>query len=262
MPGLVHRVALPPVGVGDGNKYRTWLQQGVEEFRTEPGDLCLGRKEFTFRLHSHDPRQMDLYRDRWKEHEGRDGWRYDRAAMDLDLFYHRIGAHPNLRELLQLIPVGDEGRIPADGHELQGSIIPMDEWDLEDDVLSPEGVPCETEAILLDRQAVSILQAIAEVEWRFGMKHNGPLWLPQGHFERIGGSLGATWDERAGQGVRVSFLLLSLDASLLGTRSADIVAHLRLCVLCLPLRRFRCKLCRSTLFAGPRSPNRTTVPPP
>ena len=97
------------------NKYQNELS---EEERFQPDesglDVCLGTKRIPFRLHAHDPRQMQDFQRRWEQH-GEQWTPYSAQQMQRDLFAHRITAHPHIQDLVDLISPFAEADIPNDG---------------------------------------------------------------------------------------------------------------------------------------------------
>ena len=87
-------------------------QQAPDVF-TEPreGEIALGVYIIPFRLHSHDPRNMTAFQERWES----ENWTLDEAEMDEDTFRHRLGPRPLSKNILQMVPVVPVDKIPTDG---------------------------------------------------------------------------------------------------------------------------------------------------
>jgi hypothetical protein len=152
--------------------------------------ISLGTKEFAFRLHTHDPRKMRDFRDRWAQFEGKEpGWTLDEAAMEQELFDHRFGARPLLVRVLGSVPVVSEDKIPIDGYREEtynGSNGPA------------VAAAVETEAILLDTRAVNLLDSIYAISPNFGERT--PPYGPS--TRKLDGEIRASWNQRTRSGVR------------------------------------------------------------
>ena len=150
----------------------------------------LGTRTFSFRLRAHDPRKMNEFAKYWKENEGSAGWNYCEKEMEQELFDHRFGSHPTLKMLIASTPIVDEDQIPIDGSRIVTRDLPS------------SSSPCltgaaDTEAILWDRQAVTLCQAIRETSPSFGNRESRSADV----FDELDGDISATWNKEERQGV-------------------------------------------------------------
>jgi hypothetical protein len=76
--------------------------------------FLLGTKEIAFAIKSHDPRKMDKYKGNWKEYAKDQGWVYDLAKQKEEVFLHRIGKNPRLKNLLERAAIVSPAHIPTD----------------------------------------------------------------------------------------------------------------------------------------------------
>ena len=81
----------------------------------QKGDISLGDKVIPFHIKCRDPRKVSPYDKNWKEHEGKDGWTFNENEMRHDFFRHRIGDKPSIKNLLRVISVLKEDKIPDRG---------------------------------------------------------------------------------------------------------------------------------------------------
>jgi len=152
-----------------------------EPFTPKPEDILLGTKEISFRLKSHDPRQMQTFRTKWQANPE---WTYDENEMRDELFKHRLGNRPTLERILASIPVVKEDKIPDDGHSEQ---------------LSESRISViETEAVLVDEHD-DVLIEIFRNNRRFGH-------AAREYGQWLHGDIRATWDSTAQKGVRMNVL--------------------------------------------------------
>ena len=141
--------------------------------------VSLGTKVISFKLKVRDPRKEEKYKKNWERYttntEG--GWVYDEIEMEEDMFKHRIGKHPILRQILHAIPIVEHDSIP----EVTAK-TPSD----------PRASPFETEAILLDNQNdLTLLRELEMFDTQF--RHVTG--------EVLGLNIHAKWDSSARKGV-------------------------------------------------------------
>eukprot|EP00588_Corethron_pennatum_P014502 CAMPEP_0194278084 /NCGR_PEP_ID=MMETSP0169-20130528/10224_1 /TAXON_ID=218684 /ORGANISM="Corethron pennatum, Strain L29A3" /LENGTH=1400 /DNA_ID=CAMNT_0039022199 /DNA_START=51 /DNA_END=4253 /DNA_ORIENTATION=+ len=71
-----------------------------------------GEKDIPFRIHSHEPQNFR----RWKKNWQKEKWKsWNLNNMNHETWQHRVGPHPKLQTILQLIPVTNEASIPKEG---------------------------------------------------------------------------------------------------------------------------------------------------
>jgi len=127
---------------------------------------------------------MERFRDRWKQHEGGQGWTYDERKMEEELFEHRFGKRPTLEMIAESIPVMEEDKIPDDGRLSSGGNSSMCS-------------ASETEAVIIDdesdRRVVCGLYELSPGGFRDGKFSAG---------RAADGDIRATWDSANRKGVR------------------------------------------------------------
>jgi hypothetical protein len=141
--------------------------------------VSLGTKVISFKLKVRDPRKEKQYKKNWERY-GTDmagGWVYDEKEMEEDMFKHRIGKHPILRQILHSIPIVEHDSIPE--------VTAKTPSDLR-------ACPFETEAILLDNQ--NDLTLLRELEMFDQQLRNETE-------EVLGLKIHAKWDSSARKGV-------------------------------------------------------------
>lgn len=89
-------------------------KQGVK-YTPKDREFHLGTKKIPFRLRPHDPRKLTSFKKDWAENEGKPGWIYDEKAIGEEMFKMRMGTRPSLENLLTLIPVLPDDKLPTDG---------------------------------------------------------------------------------------------------------------------------------------------------
>lgn len=156
-----------------------------------PGDVLLGTKTMLYSLHTHDPRQMKKFQQKWADNKSKTEWTFDQQEMEQELFRHRFGNRPTLSNLLASIPVLAPDKIPKDGEGWSGA-FPADRM----------ASASETQAILLDdpNDAV-VLQEIQRNSHTFG---EGTTRFQHDH---LAGDIRAHWNSVQRKGV--SLLLLA-----------------------------------------------------
>ena len=80
-------------------------------------DVYLGEKTIPFRIRSHDPRLFDEYKKNWEDQSNStsSGWIFDQKEMDSDMFDHCLGRYPRIDQILSLLPVLSDDKIPKTG---------------------------------------------------------------------------------------------------------------------------------------------------
>lgn len=177
-----------------------------EDSKDNVGSVLLGEKTIGFRLRAHDPRNMHVFRARWQQHEGEEGWKNgdDVRAMEKELFQHRFGARPTLEMIFGSIPIYKEDKIPHDGnfqHQQQQS----SEYDYDDTTTTTthDWSASETEALLVEhKKDRALLCDLYDVAPTFGLK--------QGTVPLVDGDIRANWNAKARKGVRFCILYSSL----------------------------------------------------
>jgi hypothetical protein len=90
-------------------------QQAVATTTTQSSSpYLLGTKEIAFTIKAHDPRKMDEYKGNWKEYAKDGGWVYNLAKQKEEVFLHRIGKNPRLKNLLERVAIVSPAHIPTD----------------------------------------------------------------------------------------------------------------------------------------------------
>ncbi|KAG7344196.1 DNA/RNA helicase, superfamily II, SNF2 family protein [Nitzschia inconspicua] len=84
-----------------------------------------GEKEFSFRIHAHDPRLSPKYQKNWEQND----WHYDEADRDEEVFEHRIGKSPHLINFSKMISCSSVENIPKVVSESSESRISPDDTD-------------------------------------------------------------------------------------------------------------------------------------
>jgi hypothetical protein len=162
------------------------LKHQGKPYKPGPNSIQLGSKTFSFRLRAHDPRKMKEFKAKWTRFEGKaDGWNYSEVNMEKELFDHRFGERPSLGRILGSAPVVGIDKIPVDGAR---------KWVSTTTSRTPSAV--ETEAILLDDDAVRLLDSLYSVASRFGNNNASPF------VEALKGNLAASWNTENRCGVR------------------------------------------------------------
>jgi hypothetical protein len=77
-------------------------------FDPSVGDIFLGEKIIPFKIKANDPRTFRDVGKYWKRNEGKPEWVYDEVEMEEDFFRHQIGKMPELKSILNAVPVRDE----------------------------------------------------------------------------------------------------------------------------------------------------------
>ena len=79
-----------------------------------------GHKEISFRVKAHDPRLFDAFKKNWEDdYQSRTEWHYDEAEREEEVFLHRIGTSPRLRNIMKMIPHVAEGKIPLSSDDIE-----------------------------------------------------------------------------------------------------------------------------------------------
>ncbi|KAG7339454.1 swf/snf family helicase [Nitzschia inconspicua] len=102
-----------------------------------------GGKEFSFRIHAHDPRLFPKYQKNWEQNK----WNYDEEDRDEEVFQHRIGKSPELSHFAKQISCSSAENIPRTvSGDSEGG-------------LSPDN----TDAVIMDDpREVSLIQALGK----------------------------------------------------------------------------------------------------
>ncbi|CAB9523044.1 regulator of chromatin subfamily A member 3-like 1 [Seminavis robusta] len=164
-------------------------------------DVSLGEKVIPFRLHAHDPLEMNAFKLSWEQNKN--SWTYDEADMEEELFLHRFGARPTVDMILASLPIVRE--VPKDG------------------VVKPTGnksklcSAVETEAILLEKaNHKSLLEVLYNC---FGTVATNPK-DGDARARLVSGEILAEFDKSTRKGVLRMRLFLS--ASMFDTKNAKI----------------------------------------
>lgn len=80
----------------------------------DPPMFLLGTKTIPFTIKAHDPRKISTYKQKWQNFAQIQGWTYDEASQQEEVFLHRLGTAPTLSKLLQLVPLSVEKKIPTE----------------------------------------------------------------------------------------------------------------------------------------------------
>jgi hypothetical protein len=168
------------------------LKRQGKAYKPGPTSIRLGAKTYPFRLRAHDPRKMRDFQARWATFEDKpNGWKYSEVDMEKELFDHRFGKRPSLERILGSVPVVENGKIPVDGARKFVTTATG----------STTLSAVETEAVLLDTDAVQLLDALYSIAPRFGANSVSR----DGYVGRLEGNLIASWNKETRSGVRHSF---------------------------------------------------------
>jgi hypothetical protein len=194
--------------------FNIWTKR--QPYEPEPTDIYLGTKVIPFRIKAHDPRKMKMFQKNWARLEGTSPeWIYDEAEAEEEVFLRRLGTYPSLEMILGSIPILREDKIPTDGLYREWSIgwvkeqmamenegkvaceTANDEDDEYNNSFPPEVLAADTDAILMDRDGVSIFQELS----RFGSVN-----VPKDEQDEasIAGDIMAKWNREERCGVSLS----------------------------------------------------------
>ena len=104
----------------------------AKQYQKASNDVYIGERVIPFTIVSHDPRQMQQYKESWDNADtSKPEWTYSEADMEEDFFHHRLGKHPTLQMILASIPVVERSKMPKDGSHSMGSFEKEDYTDAE-----------------------------------------------------------------------------------------------------------------------------------
>jgi len=132
--------------------------------------FLLGTKEIAFNIKSHDPRKMDKYKANWKEYAKDEGWVYDLAKQKEEVFLHRIGKNPRLKNLLERAAVVSPAHIPTDAPKEDGNIYRR---------YYTGGTPAQIDdcdAIIINAQHLQLLNLLQHLDGRQGITNLDVSW--------------------------------------------------------------------------------------
>jgi hypothetical protein len=117
-----------------------------------------GEKTIPFRIKAHDPRLFKEYKKNWEAADTNSPeWTYDEADREEEVFLHRIGKSPKLRNFLKIISNVSEDKIPESGSTIY-------EKDKTDAILIDE--PQHIELIrLLSEDSIQGSHCLVTSEW-------------------------------------------------------------------------------------------------
>jgi hypothetical protein len=152
----------------------------------------LGTVTVHFTLHTHDPRHMLKYQERWQEQQ--DEWTYDESAQRNELFAHRLGEKPLLEIIVHSLPVSTVDHIPTDGRHPSERHGDPEELQLAS--------VSETQAVLLDDpEDAIVLQELLSAAPSFGLTDT-EIDETLVNVKYLDGDIRAEWDNHTNKGVR------------------------------------------------------------
>jgi hypothetical protein len=141
--------------------------------------------------------------------------------MEQELFDHRFGARPLLVRILGSVSVVSKDKIPFDGYREKTSCASN---------VAADAAVVETEALLLDTQAVNLLDSIHAISPTFGAPSAAR------NNNKLNGEIRATWNKRTRSGVCLIRLLTH------GWHALVPNAHFRFTTQTLLVRLFICDI--------------------
>ena len=173
-PDIIHSAGNFGVGstsVFGGNNPNVYQEQ-KETF-------LIWEKEVPFRIRARDPRKMKRFKSRWEQYENTSpGWTYSQAAMEKEVYEHRLGGIVETTTILRLVSPLQVDKLPEDGQFEHEGI--MNEPDRKYSAF-------ETDSIIFeDHKSISLFLAL---EMNCGLGKAIPI------------EISSSWNEQQRQGV-------------------------------------------------------------
>ena len=160
----------PKVGEKSGTKKKPKRQPTVQIPL-----FLLGTKEISFTIKPHDPRKMKKYRENWNNG---DGLVFDPSKQKQEVFLHRIGKRPRLKNILKYTTAVSSAHIPIDPKEDDNK----SNWDSNWGWSTPSGVGTaatieDTDAIIIKNEKhLQLLNLLQQLDKHQGLPEVEASW--------------------------------------------------------------------------------------
>ena len=148
-------------------------------YQEQKETFLIWEKEVPFRIRARDPRKMKRFKSRWEQYENTSpGWTYSQAAMEKEVYEHRLGGIVETTTILRLVSPLQVDKLPEDGQFEHEGI--MNEPDRKYSAF-------ETDSIIFeDHKSISLFLAL---EMNCGLGKAIPI------------EISSSWNEQQRQGV-------------------------------------------------------------
>ena len=193
-PHLNFRLGVSPIGSIDWCRKcgrvasdRDFGKDQANPYSPGKNDIYFGEKIIPFHIVAHDPRLFDEFKQSWAEADRTNrNWIYREEDMEEDVFHHRLGKHPKVKNILHSIPIVSKDNIPKVG-KVASKID-------NSDTLNCNAVSAdETDAIVVNEQKhVYLLHALCYYAQTENRQH---------YLYNFAATISAFWDKKQRLGV-------------------------------------------------------------